>query len=200
MKTVKFFASALLVSGLLVSTAFASDGDKAKSEKQASENSIREQLSNALSDVSSAEKGVVFIYFTVSSEKGFELLNVAGENKILNGQVKGSLNSESIAAPSELKGSYVVKVVFADKYAINAPVKATDVLRSEVSNALSKYTINENASVKLVLLVKDNNVSLTSVEGASKSLSSTIVAALNSSKITVPSELAGKYEINVQFQ
>ena len=199
MKTVKFFASALLISGLLVSTAIASEGDKANSELKASENSIREQLSSALSDVASSNEGVVFIYFTVSSEKGFEILNVAGENKILNDKVKSSLKGESISAPSNLKGSYMIKVLFTDNYAVNAPVKATDVLRSEVADALAKLNVDESASVKLVLLVKDNSVSVNKVEGANKSLASSIESTLNAGKISVPAELAGKYEIKVQF-
>ncbi len=199
MKTVKFFASALLISGLLVSTAIASEGDKAKSELKTSENSIREQLSSALSDVASSNEGVVFIYFTVSSEKGFEILNVAGENKILNDKVKSSLKGESISTPSNLKGSYMIKVLFTDNYAVNAPVKATDVLRSEVADALSKINVDESASVKLVLFVKDNNVSVSKVEGANKSLASSIESTLNASKISVPAELAGNYEIKVQF-
>jgi len=199
MKTSKFFVSALLVSGLLVSTAFASEGDKAKSDVKVSENSVREQLSSALSDVASDDKGVVFIYFTVSSEKGFELLNVEGENKNLNNLVETSLKTESILAPANLKGRFVVKVLFSDKYAVSAPVKATDVLRSEVADALSKLNVNENASVKLVLLVKDNNITVSNVEGASKSLASSIESTLNSSKISVPVELTGKYELKVQF-
>ncbi len=199
MKTVKFFASALLISGLLVSTAIASEGDKANSELKASENSIREQLTNALSDVASSNEGVVFIYFTVSSEKGFEILNVAGENKILNDKVKSSLKGESISASSNLKGSYMIKVLFTDNYAVNAPVKATDVLRSEVAEALAKLNVNESASVKLVLLVKDNSVSVSKVEGANKSLASSIESTLNAGKISVPAELSGKYELKIQF-
>lgn len=199
MKTVKFFASALLISGLLVSTAIASEGDKANSELKASENSIREQLTNALSDVASSNEGVVFIYFTVSSEKGFEILNVAGENKILNDKVKSSLKGESISASSNLKGSYMIKVLFTDNYAVTAPVKATDVLRSEVAEALAKLNVNESASVKLVLLVKDNSVSVSKVEGANKSLASSIESTLNAGKISVPAELSGKYELKIQF-
>lgn len=199
MKTVKFFASALLISGLLVSNAIASEGDKAKSELKASENSIREQLSSALSDVASSNEGVVFIYFTVSSEKGFQILNVAGENKILNDMVKSSLKSEPISTPSNLKGSFMVKVLFTDNYAVNAPVNATDILRSEVANALSKINVDESASVKLVLEVKDNSISVSKVEGANKSLASSIESTLNASKINVPAELSGKYELKVQF-
>lgn len=199
MKTVKFFASALFISGLLVSTAIASEGDKANSELKASENSIREQLTNALSDVASSNEGVVFIYFTVSSEKGFEILNVAGENKILNDKVKSSLKGESISASSNLKGSYMIKVLFTDNYSVTAPVKATDVLRSEVAEALAKLNVNESASVKLVLLVKDNSVSVSKVEGANKSLASSIESTLNAGKISVPAELSGKYELKIQF-
>lgn len=199
MKTVKFFASALLISGLLVSNAIASEGDKAKSELKASENSIREQLSSALSDVASSNEGVVFIYFTVSSEKGFQILNIAGESKILNDMVKSSLKSEPISTPSNLKGSFMVKVLFTDNYSVIAPVKATDILRSEVADALSKINMGERASVKLVLEVKDNNISVSKVEGANKSLASSIESTLNASKINVPAELSGKYELKVQF-
>lgn len=199
MKTVKFFSAALLISASLVSTAIASEGDKAKSEAKASENSVREQLSSALSNVTVADKGTVFIYFTVTSEKGFELLNVAGENKSLNDQVTSSLKSESILAPTNLKGSFVVKVLFTDKYEVNAPVKATDVLRNEVANVLSTLNVNESTSVSLVLLVKDNTVSVSNVEGGSKYLASSIENTLNASKISVPAELAGKYEVKVQF-
>jgi hypothetical protein len=199
MKTIKFFSSALLISGLLVSTAFASDGDKAKSEKQASENSVREQLTSALSDIASNTDGIVFIKFSVSSEKGFQLLDVTGDNSALNEQVVSLLKRETVEVPSEMKGNYVVKVLFTDKYAVNAPVKATDALRNDVADVLSKLNVNESASVKLVLLVKNNTIKVSNIEGASKYLASTIESSLNASKINVPSDLAGKYELNVQF-
>jgi hypothetical protein len=182
-----------------VSTAFASDGDKAKSEKQASENSVREQLTSALSDIASNTDGIVFIKFSVSSEKGFQLLDVTGDNSALNEQVVSLLKRETVEVPSEMKGNYVVKVLFTDKYAVNAPVKATDALRNDVADVLSKLNVNESASVKLVLLVKNNTIKVSNIEGASKYLASTIESSLNASKINVPSDLAGKYELNVQF-
>jgi hypothetical protein len=199
MKTMNFFASTLLISSMLVSTAFASEGDKSGSELKASENSVREQLSSALSDVASTNKGVVFIYFSASSEKGFELLNVAGEDKNLNDQVKKTLNPASVSIPSGLDGSYVVKIVFTDKYEIKTAVKATDVLRNEVADALSGVGVNESALVKLILSVKNNTVTVDNVEGASRSLASTIESTLNTGKFNIPVELTGKYEVKVQF-
>lgn len=199
MKTIKFFSSALLISGLLVSNAFASEGDKAKSDKRLSENSVREQLTSALSDIASNTDGVVFIKFSVSSEKGFQLLNVSGENLALNDQVTDLLKRETVEVPAEMKGNFVVKVLFTDNYAVNTPVKATDALRNDVADVLAKLNVNESASVKLVLLVKNNTLKVSNIEGASKYLASTIESSLNASKISVPADLTGKYELKVQF-
>lgn len=198
MKTVKFFASALLSSVLLVSTAVASEGEKSNSAK-ASENTIREQISSALSDVALSNQGTVFIYFAVTPSKGFELLNVSGNDVTLINKVKRELISESISAPEGLKGNYMLKVVLTDKNEVSSPVIATEALRDEIASALSKLDITEKANVKLVLSIKDNTVKINKVEGASKTLASSIEQTISSSNIYVPSELSGKYELKVQF-
>jgi len=112
-KVVKFLSYAFLGSFLVVSSAFAS-GDKANSVKT-SENSIREQLANALSKLSVEDASEVYVYFTVSSKSGFELENVAGLDSKLATDVKATLKAKSIAVPADLNGRFLIKVSFINK-------------------------------------------------------------------------------------
>jgi hypothetical protein len=113
MKVVKFFSIALVGSFLVASSMFAADVDKSKDVK-AAENSIRQQVASVLSSVSTDDADFVYVHFTVSAEKGFQLTNVKGENETLVENVKIALTSNAIST-SVLEGKYLVKVRFIKK-------------------------------------------------------------------------------------
>lgn len=112
MKVVKFFAIALVGSFLVASNMFANDADKSADVK-AAENSVREQLASALSNVSIENPDYVYVQFSVSG-KGLEVINVKGENQTLIHDVKAALASQVIANPV-LNGNYVIKVTFVNR-------------------------------------------------------------------------------------
>jgi hypothetical protein len=115
MKTLKFFSIALVSSLLMVSSVFASGGDKSNADVKAAENSIREQLAGVLSEVAVDNSDVVYVYFTVSAKNGFELNAVSSLNSSLSDQVKKTLTSKVIAAPANLDGKYLLKIRFIDR-------------------------------------------------------------------------------------
>ena len=113
MKIVKFFSIALVGSFLVASSVLANDVVKSTDSKTA-ENSIREQVAGALSQVNANDNSVVYVYFSVSETKGFELVDVKGNDAELTDKVKSVLASEAIVTTAVLDGKYSVKVRFAD--------------------------------------------------------------------------------------
>ena len=113
-RVVNFLSFAFLSSFLLVAEATAGGNTKSSSDVKASENTVREQLANTLSNVAFQDGNEVYIYFTVSSDKGFELNRVSGQNEDLANEVKLMLSNKTINVPSNLEGKYLVKVHFTD--------------------------------------------------------------------------------------
>jgi len=113
-KVVRFLSFAFLGSFLVVATALASDKDNSGKDAKASENSLREQFTSVLSNVTFEAGNEVDIYFTLSPEKGFKLDKVSGENSELTSDVKRTLSAKSFAVQSNLEGKYVIKVKFED--------------------------------------------------------------------------------------
>lgn len=199
MKTVKFLVSALLSGVLLVSTANASEGEKSTSSSSEAKNVMREQIANALSDITVANDQVVFIHFNVSDKKGFELVNVAGTNADLISEVKANLSKGSFTVPSELEGEYMVKVRFTDKEEVSEAVSTSDYLRAQLSDALSSVKAVGGESVKVNFSVKGNSLKVNTVEGESKWLTTSVEKALSNAKIDAPASLAGNYQVTVKF-
>ncbi len=113
-KVVKFLSFAFLSSFLVAATALASNSSNTLTDVKASENALREQVANALSEVNFENGNEVYVYFTVSPSKGFEVNSVSGENAGLTREVKRTLSTKSIVAPANLEGKYFVKVKFTD--------------------------------------------------------------------------------------
>jgi len=113
-KVVKFLLVAFLGSFLVVASAMASV-NKLEDDVKASKNSIREQLVTTLSDVTVNDKSEIYVYFTVSTKNGFELISVAGENSGLTNVVEKLLKTNRIEVPTYLEGKYLVKVIFVNR-------------------------------------------------------------------------------------
>lgn len=113
-KVVKVLSFAFLSSILVASKALASSGNVTLTDVKASENAIREQVASALTDASFQDGNEVYVYFSVSPSKGFEVNNVSGDNEELAQEVKRILSTKSIAAPANLEGKYLVKVKFSE--------------------------------------------------------------------------------------
>ncbi len=110
-KVVKFLSFAFLGSFLLVGTALAGNrGENAKTP----ENAFREQLTGALSNIAFQDGNEVKVYFTLSSENGFKLNKVSGENSELTSEVEKILSAKSFTVESNLEGKYIVTVKFKD--------------------------------------------------------------------------------------
>lgn len=114
MKVVKFFSIAVVSSFLTVSSMLASDVKGTNVEVKSAENSIREQVAGALSQVKADDNSVVYVVFSVSSSKGFEVVNVNSVNAALANEVKSVLTSQSISTSALVDGKYLLKVRFAD--------------------------------------------------------------------------------------
>lgn len=113
-KVVKFLSFAFLGSFLVAATALASGvGSKGESSKT-SENAVREQLTSALSNVAFQDGNEVKVYFTLTSDKGFKLNKVSGENTELASEVEKVLSAKSFTVDSNLAGNYIVTVKFKD--------------------------------------------------------------------------------------
>jgi hypothetical protein len=110
MKKVVLFLSFALLSSFLV----VAEASTTTSDVKTSENAVREQLASVLSNVTFENGSEVTLIFSVSSEKGFELLGVNGKDAELIHYVKKELSSKSIAVPSNLEGKYSVTVKFTD--------------------------------------------------------------------------------------
>jgi len=113
-KVVLSLSFALLSSFLVVTNASTIFGGNTTSDVKASENSVREQLATVLSNVAFEDGNEVTIYFSVSSDKGFELTKVDGSDSDLTSEVKNTLTKKTISIPSNLEGKYAVKVKFTD--------------------------------------------------------------------------------------
>jgi len=198
MKTSKFLVSALLSGVLLVSSVYGTESDKSKNTSTDAKNVVREQIVDALSDITAPNNQEVYVHFSVSSDKGFELLKVDGANSELAKEVKSKLISENIKVTSELEGAYVIKVRFADKAEVK-PELASDVLRKNIATALSSVEASDASSVKLTLTVKNDNVIVEKVEGSDKKVVSSVENVLAKNAIYSPAELAGTYQVTVKF-
>lgn len=197
MKTSKFFVTAVLSGMLFISSVNATDGNKPVSASSNSKNMLRAQIVKALSNVSATDQEV-FIRFSVSSEKGFELLKVDGKNTELVKTVKFELGNENILVPTDLEGVYSLKVRFSDREALGTE-DAASVLRNQIANALTDVMVNESASVKLELFINNNSLKVKKVEGSNKALVTFVESVLSNSAIVPPAELAGNYQITVKF-
>ena len=113
-KVVKFLLVAFLGSFLVVASAMASVNNL-EDDVKASENSIREQFVTTLSGVTVDVKSEIYVYFTVSAKKGFELNSVTGDNSGLNNEVEKLLKTNRIEVPTYLEGKYLVKVIFVNR-------------------------------------------------------------------------------------
>ena len=196
MKVLNFVSSAVLFSTLVVSTAFG-EGSEITSLK-AAESSVREQIASSLSDVAFESQGEVSIYFSASPKAGFELIKITGTDNRLVNKVKSQLKLGRISIPSGVEGNYFVKVRFADSKNVVENVSTDEVLRSSISEALSKVDAG-NGSVTLYFSVKGNKLSLKKAEGSDKSLVASVENTLNNSPIGLPADLTGNYQINVKF-
>jgi hypothetical protein len=114
MKVVKFFSVVLVSSFLTVSGLLANNVEGTNAEVKNAENAIREQVAGVLSDVNAAGNSVVYVVFTVSATKGFEVVSVNGSDADLASEVKSVLSSKAISTSALLDGKYLVKVRFAD--------------------------------------------------------------------------------------
>ena len=112
MKIVKFFSVALVSSFLVASSVFATSVEKSNADVKSAENTVREQLASALSSVTAETSSDVFVYFTVSSKAGFELIDVNGLDSELASKVKSTLKAKTFATPAILDGKYLIKVKF----------------------------------------------------------------------------------------
>jgi hypothetical protein len=116
MKIFKFFAIALVSSLLVASSVKASNvEDKSNTEVKSAENALREQLANALSNVSIEDQDVVYLQFTVTPDNGIKIINVEGENKDLASKVKQALSAKPITVPTVLEGNYSITVRFVNR-------------------------------------------------------------------------------------
>ena len=96
----------------MASSVFATNKVNSNADVKSAENTVREQLAGALSNVSADESSDVYVYFKVSSKTGFELIDVKGLDAELAGKVKSTLKSKNFVTPAILDGTYLVKVKF----------------------------------------------------------------------------------------
>ena len=198
MKTVKFFASAILSSMLFTSALLASGGESGSSAK-ASENALRDQIVDVLSNVSSGTSGVVYVLFSVDKEKGLEVLNVSGVDGELANKVKSKLANNKFSIPSSLEGKYMIKVRFADSYEVADKNAGINYLRSQISDKLTSLNASEGTSVNLVFSVNNSELKLKDVTSEDLKLATAVKSALSSSSFDLPSGIAGTYELKVKF-
>jgi hypothetical protein len=198
MKTSKFLVAAVLSGTLLVSSVFATEGNKpGNTVKSEAGDVLRKQIVLALSNVSAVDQEVT-IRFAVTKKNGFEVVNVEGKDADLVDVVKSNLAEKNFEVTSDMFGFYSVKVRFSDTEV--APKEdASAVLRSQIADALSNVEVSGPASVKVAFSVENSNIKLKKVEGANKVLVSDVETALNSSTIVPPADLAGNYQIVVKF-
>jgi hypothetical protein len=197
MKKVFKFISVVMFSSLLMSASvFAKSGNDSKKAEY-----IRQQLADVLSDASNdGNTGFVSIYFNVTSDKSFELLNVEGQNINLVKEVENTLKSNKIDVSTISEGKYLVKIHFVDKYASVSPyMPAQEVLRDKISDVLSSVSTDNGGSIDVSFIVKNGNFIVKKVEGENRNLTSEVERILTSNSIAVPSELAGYYQLRVRF-
>lgn len=197
MKTKSLFSTAVLGGLMLVSTVLATESSKPGKVLKA-DDFLRNQIVNALSDVSAVNQEVV-IKFAVSEKKGFELLKVEGIDAEVVDVVRAELVSEKIETPAELKGVYTIKVRFADSETVAYKPDAATVLRNQIADVLSSVNVAESTSVKVAFSVEDKNLKIKKIEGENKSLVSDVEKILSNSSIVPPAELAGNYQVTVKF-
>jgi hypothetical protein len=197
MKTVKFLVVAVVSGLMLVSSVNATEANKPGKANVSASDEVRNQIENALSDVVAVNQEVV-IRFSVTEEKGFELLKVEGTDVEVVDVVKSELANEKIFVSADMKGVYSLKVRFTDREAITF-TDPTTLLRDELASVLSDVVVTEPASVKVAFSVSNSNVVIKKVEGNNKALVSDVEKVLAASKIVAPAKIAGNYQVVVKF-
>lgn len=198
MKTVKFFAVAVLSGMMLVSSVNATESSKpVKATVSSAGDVVRNQIVEALRFVAPVNEEVT-IRFAVNSQKGFELLKVEGRDPEVVDVVKSELINEKFEVPAGMSGVYSLKVRFSDN---EIPVKtdASALLRNEIASVLSDVVVNEPASVKVAFSVSNSNLVIKKVEGNNKALVSNVEKVLSEKKVVAPADLAGNYQVVVKF-
>lgn len=197
MKKGKFLVAALLSGMVFVSSGLATEGERPGSVSTGAKNVVRNQIVNALSEVT-ANGQEVMVQFSVSADKGFKLLKVDGKNSDLVNQVKSKLVRESFDVPAEMEGVYSLKVRFSDTEEFKTE-DAPALLRSQLAEALAEIPVYEPASLNVELFISNNTLKVKKVEGSNKALVSSVESVLNNSEIIPPAELAGNYQVTVKF-
>lgn len=197
MKASKFLVSVVLSGTMLVSSVFAAEGNKPVKAPLSPSDLVRNQIVNALSDVSATNQEVV-IRFSVTEKKGFEVLKVEGKDAEIVEAVEAELASKLINVPSEMAGVYSLKVRFSDTE-VSGTVDPANELRNEIASVLSDAVVSGSGSVKVAFSVVNNNVKIKNVEGTNKALVSDVKLALAKKPIVSPAELAGNFSVVVKF-
>jgi hypothetical protein len=111
MKVVKFFSVALISSFLTVSGVLASDISSPKVKEQSAENSIREEIANALKNISVKDNTVAYLQFNVD-DKGFKVLGVQSLDSDVANKVKSIIADRSFDTSNLSSGTYLIKLSF----------------------------------------------------------------------------------------
>lgn len=197
MKVSKLVLSAMVSSVLFVSSAFSADLNGNGSGSKAAVASVRTQISEVLSDVSTT--GEVFVYFSTSAEKGFELVKVVGKDKSLVDLVKNRISTEKIDSPEGLEGSYVVKVSFKTENSFASSFSNEELLRIAVLSAVRDVPAVENTSATVLFSVDGNKLKVIKVSGTNDKVIALIEKSIDNAKVSTSEALAGNYEIRVNF-
>lgn len=199
MKNVKFVMVALL-SVFMVSSAVATDILPDASELKSSENSLREQIEKVVSEINYDGVADVYVKFEVSAQTGFSLSEVESSDAKLASSVKSVLAKSSLRVPSNLEGSYLIKIKFVDDEAVAvSESSSSNKLREVIAENLSSVWVASSASVTLSFEVKENSIIVKKVENADKSLAKSITLALANAKIDAPVKYDGVYQTTVKF-
>lgn len=111
MKIVKFFSVALISSFLTVSAVSAGNINSPKAKEQSAENSIREEIANALRNISVKDNTVAYLQFNVD-DKGFKVLGVQSLDSDVATKVKSIITGRSFDTSNLSSGTYLIKLSF----------------------------------------------------------------------------------------